>query len=182
MEDQQAPVVSSTTHLDVIESITAEQIIQAHKEASAEMLKLVHLASSWIQKAAKCGRLLIDKKAELGHGNFLPWLEDNIKAFCYDTANDYMKACRYLDNCPNLEDNRPLNTTWVRNLRLVAGVLEDKASNENKMEHDKPAFIIRCAFNIDPEQLDEHQRRDAFDQAKPLLRAFEAFGFIEIKA
>ncbi len=180
METPETTIVSAATHFDVVESVTAEEIIKAHTEASSEALKLVNVASNWISKAATCGKLLIAKKQELGHGNWLPWLAENIKAFGYDTANDYMKAARYLDKCPNLNEGQPLNCTWVRNLKQAAAMLEDKP--EEKQEREKPAFIIRCAFNVDPEQLDEHQRKDAFDQAKPLLQAFEHFGYIEIKA
>ncbi len=180
METSETAIVSTTPDFDVVEPITAEQIVKAHTDASSEAFKLVNMASTWISRAAHCGKLLIAKKQELGHGNWLPWLAENITAFGYDTANDYMKAARYLEKYPNL-DGKPLNTVWVQNLRQAAAMLEDKPSS-HKEEHEKPAFMIRCRFNIEPEKLDEHQRKDWCEQMRPYFQIGEAFGFIEIKA
>ena len=176
---EESPAVISPTSVDAeLEIITADAIVAAHNEAVAHTWGLMDASTKFIHKAGECGRLLIAKKAELGHGNFLPWLAENIKAFGYDTANDYMKAARYLERAPNIGAT---SIRQILDLKQSSDILQDKHSSA-KGDHEKPAFVIRCAFNVEPEKLDEHQRKDAFDQAKPLLKAFEAFGFIEIKA
>lgn len=189
METSQAPIVSDASNIvtivdDKLEVISAEQIIAAHKEVVDSTWKLMSIGNEFIEKCAVVGKLLIAKKADVGYGNFLPWIAENIKEFSYRTAADYMKAARFVDNMhhgANLREGEPMTLRYIRNLKQAIGLLEDKSASEHE-ERDKPAFIIRCAFNIDPKELDEHQRRDAFEQAKPLLNAFEAFGFIEIKA
>ena len=182
MEESTA-IIDSPSGVAVIDEELAA-IINAHKEVVDLTWRLMDTGNKFVEKAAVVGRLLIAKKEQLGHGNFLPWLAENIKDFGCRTAQDYMKAARYFGNtkhASHLENGEPLTMRYIHNLRQAVGLLEDKSPSD-KEEREKPAFVIRCAFNVDPEKLDEHQRKDAFDQAKPLLQAFEAFGFIEIKA
>jgi len=181
MEESQTAVTCATSEVVVVDEqlVTAEQIISAHKDAVDFTWKLMDSGTKFIEKAGKCGKLLIAKKVELGHGNFLPWLAENIKEFGYDTANDYMKAARYLERAPNMGAT---SLRQILDLKQAAGILQDKPEASEKEEREKPAFVIRCSFNIEPEKLDEHQRKDAFQQLLPALQAFEAFGFIEIKA
>lgn len=44
-------------------------------------------------KAAQIGEMLITKKAEMKHGEFIPWIEANCE-FSYDSAKDYMKVAK----------------------------------------------------------------------------------------
>lgn len=179
---EESPAVITTASSDAeLKIVSADEIIAAHKQVVECTWRLMETGNEFLRKAAACGKLLISKKDELGHGNFLPWLADNIKEFGCRIAQDYMKASRYVDE--NTHDGAYLGNAQsfqaIRDLRKAVGILEDKPDSEPK-EREKPAFVIRCAFNIEPEKLDEYQRKDAFDQAKPLLQAFEAFGFIEI--
>ena len=41
----------------------------------------------------ECGRLLVEKKKELGHGNFIPWVEAECE-FSQAAANKMMRASR----------------------------------------------------------------------------------------
>lgn len=179
MEDSSS-IINTPSGFGVIdEDVTA--IINAHKEVVGLTWELMETGNKFIEKAAAVGRLLIAKKQELGHGNFLPWLAKNIQEFGYQTAHDYMKAARYLGSSLNLPTDQPVTLRYIRDLRQAVGLLEDKPASSSE-KGDKPPFVIRCAFNVEPEKLDELQRRTAFDQARPLLEAFQAFGFIEIKA
>lgn len=179
--EESSTVVTTASGVALIDEELAA-IINAHKEVVDLTWALMETGKKFVEKAAVVGRLLIARKEELGHGNFLPWLAENIKEFGYDTANDYMKAARYLDRGPILENGKPMTMRYIRDLKQAVGLLEDKPSDDEKPEREKPAFVIRCVFNVGPELLDEYQRKDWCDQIMPILKVAEAFGIIEIKA
>ena len=52
--------------------------------------ELDQLGESALEKAAEAGRLLIECKKEMGHGQWLPWLEENF-SFTDRTARRWMK-------------------------------------------------------------------------------------------
>jgi hypothetical protein len=66
-----------------IEKITAKKINDLHND-------LVGIMSRGIEKAVEIGQLLADKKAELKHGEFTPWVKSNL-VFTDRTARNYMK-------------------------------------------------------------------------------------------
>jgi hypothetical protein len=70
---------------------TAQNINEAHQCARESMENAVE----W---AVKCGQLLAAKKAELKHGEFMPWVEKHCD-FSIRTASDYMRgAAKYAEN------------------------------------------------------------------------------------
>ena len=152
--------------------ITANDINQAHELVVRCASRLLDTGNEFVKKAAECGLLLIEKKAELGHGNWLPWLAKYCPMISHDTAARYIRTANFA---------RERNLTGASSIRQALAILEYKSESE-RHEREKPPFAIRCVFNVEPETLDIHQRRDAFEQAKPLLQAFEAFGFIQIKS
>jgi hypothetical protein len=61
--------------------------------------ELAELSNAWkmtVQKAARIGQLLTEQKDFLGHGNFLPWLNNNFD-MTDETARKYMKLFEYRD-------------------------------------------------------------------------------------
>lgn len=150
---------------DVAEPVTAEQIIDAHKEVVDVSRRLIETGHFFVLKAAKVGRLLIAKKIELGHGNFLPWLAENIKEFSPRTATDYMKVARYQQNSADLEGK---SIHSIINLRQAVAMLDDKPEASND-EREKPPFVIR--INLDPAKWDEYQRKDFAERNKPGILA-----------
>lgn len=133
---------------------------------------MLDTGNEFVHKAAECGRLLIAKKSEVGHGNWLPWLAENCPMISHDTSARYIKTANFA---------RERNLEGATSIRQAVALLDDKPVSDPQ-EREKPPFAIRCVFNIEPTQLDEHQRKDAFLQLLPALQAFETFGFIEIKA
>lgn len=65
---------------------TAKEINEAHQYAREH-------AETAVEWAVKCGQMLQRKKDELGHGNFMPWVETYCK-FAQSTANRYMAAAK----------------------------------------------------------------------------------------
>jgi hypothetical protein len=59
-----------------------------------------------VEDAIEIGRMLEEQKAELKHGDFLPWIKMNC-AFSQQTASNYMRLYAYSDKLPsvgNLQD------------------------------------------------------------------------------
>lgn len=73
-----------TLKLATIGVSVAEQINEAHRLARSH-------ADSAVQHAIRCGELLLRKKAELKHGEFKPWIEENCE-FSYPSAVRYMRV------------------------------------------------------------------------------------------
>jgi hypothetical protein len=71
----------------------AEQINAAHDAAFRS-------AQSTIEAAVECGRLLIQAKAALAHGEWLPWIEGNLR-FGARQAQKYMRIADQEKRLPN---------------------------------------------------------------------------------
>ena len=66
---------------------------------NAEHEKCLSAARAAISHALEAGRLLIEAKAQLGHGEWIPWMQENCR-FSERTAQAYMRVVRRL---PELE-------------------------------------------------------------------------------
>jgi hypothetical protein len=164
--------ITTKPSFDAAGGVTAEKIIEAHRDVARCAATMIARGNDFVLKAAACGKLLIAKKAEMGHGEFLPWLAQNIKEFGYDTANDYMKLGAKLERAPNLEG--------AISLRHALALLSEKS--EPGAPREKPVFAIRFALNYAPDSLDPVQRKTLFDESKPLLQVLEDYGFVKICA
>jgi hypothetical protein len=80
-----------------------------------------------ILRAKALGEALIAKKAELGHGNWLPWLKENL-SFSPDTATNYMTLAEGWTRLSNSEH--------VRNLSIRQALKEIK-EGEPKTRKEK---------------------------------------------
>jgi hypothetical protein len=66
--------------------VTAQAINEEHRLARSS-------AEDAVQHAIRCGELLLAKKAELRHGQFMPWIEANCE-FAWSTAKRYCLAAQ----------------------------------------------------------------------------------------
>ena len=67
----------------------------------AQAIELEHLAATRdaiaaMEHAIACGNLLLEAKAQVGHGSWLPWIEANL-TFGDRQARKYMRAANYAD-------------------------------------------------------------------------------------
>ena len=72
----------------LIPSLAAE-IRREHEAAT-------HAFASAVEHAARCGKLLAEVKAQLAHGEWLPWLAENFPA-SVRTAQNYMRLATHPD-------------------------------------------------------------------------------------
>jgi len=73
----QTPVIAASPATDAV----TQEINQLHAE-------LLDAARTSLDKAIRIGELLTNQKNKLGHGNYLPWLRDNVR-FSERTASRY---------------------------------------------------------------------------------------------
>ena len=107
-ESQELRYYEGKSKMSIIEKGIASEIIKLHNE-------ILGLGRTCLEKAVRIGRLLIEQKAALKHGEFTDWIESNLP-FTDRTARNYMR----------LYENRDLlKTENVSNLqgayRLLSG-------------------------------------------------------------
>ena len=83
-----------------------EEITSLHDLAMKE-------SQSAVSRAIRIGELLTEQKAELQHGEWIPWVEENLP-FGIDQAGNYMRVYRNQDK---------LNSEPVRNLKEAVQML-----------------------------------------------------------
>jgi len=79
--------------------VTLEQLKQ---DVQLLLTTIDELQKKHIETAIELGRKLQQIKKIVGHGKWLPWLKANVERFSEDTAENYMKLARYLDDMPDL--------------------------------------------------------------------------------
>ena len=97
----------------------ATQINQAHADAQEHKAKAV-------ERALTAGDLLNSVKAQLKHGEFLPWCKQHCPAISQRTIQDYTRVARELP----IEMRSAAHLSLREALRLVAGDSEDEPEPE----------------------------------------------------
>jgi hypothetical protein len=92
-----------------------------------------------IDKAIRIGELLAEQKSELGHGQWLPWLEANIK-FTDRTARNYM---RVFENRDRLKSETLSDLTDAYRLLTESKVSETPAKHVERTVHAENGDVIR---------------------------------------
>jgi hypothetical protein len=118
---------------------TAEVTIELHKlepdETVVRIRKLhgevIAAARTTVAKAIEIGEILANKKKELGHGNWLPWVK--LLPFSYRTAERYMGIFERqdkLDNVSNLSEAYRLGSATLdaETLSSLEDGIRDKLS------------------------------------------------------
>jgi hypothetical protein len=76
-----------------------QPLVALAAEIEAEHAATQEAAQSALEHAVRCGELLIQAKAQVGHGDWLPWLEANC-SFRPRTARAYMQLARAMPTLP----------------------------------------------------------------------------------
>ena len=90
----------------------AERINAEHDQAH-------QAARSAIERAIECGRLLIEAKASVGHGDWLPWIEANL-SFGPRQARNYMRIARQSAELEEANRQRDSDLTMREAVALLA--------------------------------------------------------------
>ena len=117
-------------------------------------------AKTAIQHGIRCGELLAAKKAELTHGEFMPWVAAHC-VFKYSTAARYMKAAKQISTGVEILALSDLFPSG----RLVAGSARDESASAPSIEG-----MVKNAARDVIENETTHLRAEA-DADRHLLRA-----------
>jgi hypothetical protein len=94
----------------------------------------------------ECGRLLIEAKAQVGHGGWLPWLEANC-TLRPRTAQAYMRLARELPKLPEQEAQRVADLS-----------VRDAIAQLSRQAHDLAALFEAAAAGVLEAAADERLR------------------------
>jgi len=97
------------------------QINNHHKRA-------LNLANSSLEYALKCGQALVDAKAQLSHGEWIPWLRDNCPDICTRQVQRYM---RLAENWPQIQAKREVHPEEMLTVSGALALISDKVAGPN---------------------------------------------------
>jgi len=107
METDTSTEITTTQNSTELAAVVAH-INELHAQAEELAKQAKSIAAKTIEAALECGKLLIERKAELGHGNWENWCKTNLK-FSIETAKRYMrlyrKSCDEIDGTSNRSQN-----------------------------------------------------------------------------
>jgi hypothetical protein len=111
-----------------------------------------------VEDAIEIGQLLEQKKEELPHGEFLPWIEKELP-FSERSARNYMQLFRYRYKTATLADL----TEAYRVAQLEDQRVKEK---DNKAPEPKPEPVRPKGPTINDEEY-EHRKEEAFAEKEP---------------
>ncbi|MFB3110866.1 MAG: DUF3102 domain-containing protein [Gemmatimonadales bacterium] len=109
--------------------------IEGAKEA------ILSLGYSMCEHAYLIGKHLVWVKAQVGHGDFLPWIGQNLRRFSERTAQNLMAFARQCDGAGVLEDYHPGKNATIADLEEKDGIEQVWADRINA-ESSRPARKI----------------------------------------
>jgi len=113
-------------------------------EMAAEKAALVEQhGRKTVQAAIDCGRYLTEIKSRLGHGEWLPWLEENWPQ-SQSRAHQYMKLANY-DNCTNLDLGQCANVHSA--LKLIGEAEEAAGTKRTRKPAAEPVPEVEVIDN-----------------------------------
>jgi phage N-6-adenine-methyltransferase len=104
----------------------------------------------------ECGRLLVDKKAELGHGNFIPWVEAECD-FHESTARRLMAASKRALTHDLTEDDAIAisRETWGNDRKSVVTTYTGKGDWQTPEKFIAPVRSALGRIDLDPASSEE---------------------------
>jgi hypothetical protein len=153
----------------------ASEIGEAHRQCVAA-------ASSALEYARRAGELLIEAKARVAHGEWLPWLKANFD-FSEKTAQNYMRLAREWPKLVEANPQRVADLSCREALRLLAAPEErdylkeanDFAARFDKAHEAAMAELARLRAVLASPGVTLEQVAEVRDSADRLRREFHAF-------
>lgn len=96
----------------------ANKINELHKEAEGIASAAKEQANKAVEIAIECGRLLLEQKKTVGHGNWIDWIKSNCD-FSEDTAQNYMRLFRRVREISEVEEGGSSKTDSSRYLEKL---------------------------------------------------------------
>jgi hypothetical protein len=100
-------------------SVKPDDPTQLAERINDEHRRCVEAACSTLEHARKAGELLLEAKAQLPHGGWLPWLREHF-TFSDRVARNYMRVAREWDRIAEANRNHGSDLTYRQGLRLLS--------------------------------------------------------------
>jgi DUF3102 family protein len=135
---------STTTDIAASNSLAdlGARINEAHTRAITHAVKSV-------EHAIACGEMLIEAKAKVPHGQWLPWLRKNIK-FGERSAQGYMRIVRRLPNPQRVADLPLRHMLGELRTPLRAGREEREIRLRKEIDAKLEAWTAQCRAAFKP--------------------------------
>ncbi len=170
----------------IIDPSTTAILDKLQEAEESGVLAMAHVGNR-IRNCIELGAMLRAKKKEVGHGNFLQWMEANVTntevaeraGFSRVTAARYMK----LSEAHEAKKLDLENASSVKRAFQLAGILPPSDSEPSGAGSEQPQLLVKIArvgamvaseFAKRPiEDLDAQERRVWADRLKPLVDVWE---------
>lgn len=131
-----------STQDQITTTASAEELNALHIEIEEAKQRLLGEGVSFIQKIAILGQKLIDKKEELGHGNWIPWVAANLR-YSVTTATYYAKVARNFQRVENLDGATSLRQALALCDTAETGDPDTQEDTQNPFEEERPTFVSK---------------------------------------
>jgi hypothetical protein len=119
-----------------LEQDSLMEIRQLHQE-------ICSLAMTALDKAIRIGELLLQEKAKLKHGEWLPWIKENLP-FSHNTVNRYKRCYQYRDRLSNYSNLNNLSVDgFLRLCSTPRSKIKEEVTKEISKANDKIQVIER---------------------------------------
>jgi hypothetical protein len=139
-------------------AVLAQAIDQEHQAAQ-------RAAQTFLKQAIECGRLLIEAKAALPHGAWLPWLEANV-SFGARQAQKYIRLADHADALPNTNSGSHLSINEALDVLRGEDALRVMHSSETPEWYTPAPIVERVVATLGEIDLDPSWHPQSAVQAK----------------
>ena len=135
METDTSTEITTTQNSTELAAVVAH-INELHAQAEELAKQAKSIAAKTIEAALECGKLLIKRKTELGHGNWENWCETNLK-FSIETAKRYMRL--YRKSCDEIDDTS--NRSQNESVTVLENTNPQQSESVSFVENAKPKTL-----------------------------------------
>src|SRR5271166_5351799 len=110
-----------------------------------------------LQFAIKAGELLVAQKRECGHGNWIPWIEANLK-FSRVTAFKYMRCYYQRERLSNVKGTKHLTIEDIA--RVSAKPSKEETAEQGLAEKERQIKLYEKLMRVTEEKIKELKEED----------------------
>jgi hypothetical protein len=160
------PTTPKASNATVTLNDYAKQVTEIHRGIEDAERTIIQTGKKNIAAAITAGNRLIKAKSLVKHGQWLPWVEKNLKGISQATVNRYMALAAFAcsSDAGKLKDCDSLREAY-----LVAGIISEKGTDDDDAENtdtdDAPDKVSPDAENTAKERktplerIKEHRRK-----------------------
>ena len=162
---------------DAAEDSTPSRQVHLAAQIEREHQAAIGAARSAIEHAIRCGNLLLEAKAQVGHGGWLPWIEANV-SFGARQAQKYMHLANHADALPNANSGSHLSINEALEVLRDDHILRVMGSSETPEWYTPAPIVERVVATLGEIDLDPSWHPQSAVQAKTAF-TFDDDGLVQ---